>query len=185
MLIFIIGYMGAGKTTLGKRLAERLNYHFHDMDEMFEVSTGYTIGSYFEKFGEAAFRHKEREILFSHLDDLKTVIATGGGTACYADNMAIMNQKGITVFVDTEFETIMKRLAGKIHDRPMLRNIPQEHLPSFIQEHMKGRREFYSKALIKVDGEDVDMEAFVDAVRNANGPSDTVNVDNLRKFVSK
>jgi shikimate kinase len=161
MLIFIIGYMGAGKTTLGKRLAERLNYHFYDMDEMFEVSTGYSIAHYFEKFREAAFRLKEREILFNHLDDLQTVIATGGGTTCYADNMALMNQKGITVYIDTKFETIMKRLEGKIHDRPMLKNIPPEKLPSFIQEHMKSRWEFYSKALIKVDGEEVDLEMIV------------------------
>jgi shikimate kinase len=159
MLIFIIGYMGAGKTTLGKLLAERLKYHFYDMDEMFEISTGYSIGSYFEKYGEAAFRLKEREILFNHLDDLQTVIATGGGTACYADNMAIMNQKGITVFVYTAFETIMTRLSGKIHERPMLMSIPPERLPSFIQEHMNARHEYYSKALIKVDGEEIDLDA--------------------------
>lgn len=174
MLIFIIGYMGAGKTTLGRLLAERLNYHFHDMDEMFEISTGYTIGHYFEKFGEAAFRLKEREILVNHLGDLRTVIATGGGTACYADNMVLMNQKGITIFIDTGFETIIKRLAGKIHDRPMLKHIPPEKLPLFIQEHMNARREFYSKAFIKVDGEEVDLEMLVDAVRSANGPSDAV-----------
>jgi shikimate kinase len=167
MLIFIIGYMGAGKTTLGKRLAERLNCHFYDMDEMFEISTGYSIPSYFEKFGEAAFRLKEREILFNHLADLHTVIATGGGTACYADNMALMNQKGITVFIDTGFETIMKRLEGKIHERPMLKNIPPEKLPLFIQEHMNARRNFYSKALIKVDGEEVDLDGLIDAVRSS------------------
>jgi shikimate kinase len=158
MLIFIIGYMGAGKTTLGKRLAEQLNYHFYDLDEMFEISTGYSIGTYFEKFGESAFRQKEREILFSHLDDIQTVIATGGGTPCYEDNIAQMNRKGITVFIDTRFETIMQRLAGKIHDRPMLKHIPHEQLPSFILEHMKSRLEYYSKALIKVDGEQIDLE---------------------------
>lgn len=158
MLIFIIGYMGAGKTTLGKRLAEQLNYHFYDLDEMFEISSGYSIGNYFDKYGEAAFRQKEREILINHFDDVQTVIATGGGTPCYSDNMALMNQKGITVFIETRFETIMERLAGKIHDRPMLRHIPNEHLPFFICEHMKSRLEFYSMAMIKVDGEEVDME---------------------------
>ena len=158
MLIFIIGYMGAGKTTLGKLLAEQLNYHFHDLDEMFEISTGYSIGSYFEKFGEAAFRQKEREILFSHLDDSETVIATGGGTPCYSDNMTMMNQKGITVFIDISFDTIMERLSGKFHDRPMLKHIPHEQLPEFISEHMKSRLEYYSRALIKVDGDKVDLE---------------------------
>jgi shikimate kinase len=165
MLIFIIGYMGAGKTMLGKRLADRLNYSFYDMDEMFEISSGYSIGSYFEKFGEAAFRQKEREILIGHLEDTQAVIATGGGTPCYGDNMALMNQKGVTVFIDTEFDTIMRRLSGKIHNRPMLKNIPQEQLPDFINEHMSSRREYYSKALIKVDGGDVDMEVN-DILRN-------------------
>jgi shikimate kinase len=169
MLIFIIGYMGAGKTTLGKLLAERLKYHFYDMDEIFEISTGYSIGSYFEKFGEAAFRQKERDILLSHIDDTNTVIAAGGGTPCHADNMAIMNQKGITVFVDTGFETILKRLTGKIHERPMLKNIPKEQLPSFIQEHMKSRNEYYSKALIKVDGEEVDLDLLVSFLKQKPG----------------
>jgi len=167
MLIFIIGYMGAGKTILGKKLAERLNYHFYDMDDMFEISSGYSIGDYFEKFGEASFRKTERQILLNHLEDRQTIIATGGGTACYADNMALMNQKGITIYIDTGIETIMKRLAGKIRNRPMLKNIPNEQLPSFIREHMKIRNEYYSKALIKVDGEQVDMYGLVDAVRSS------------------
>jgi shikimate kinase len=132
---------------------------------MFEISSGYSIGHYFEKFGEAAFRLKEREILFNQMDEQQAVIATGGGTPCYADNMAIMNQKGITIFLDTGFETIMTRLAAKIPERPKLKNIPQEQLPSFIQEHMIARREYYSKALIKVDGEEVDMDGLVESVR--------------------
>lgn len=159
MLIFIIGYMGAGKTTLGKRLAERLNYHFYDLDEMIEISTCYSIGAYYEKFGEGSFRQKEREILLSHLDDQRTIIATGGGTPCYADNMELMNKKGITVYVEVGFETIMKRLAGKLQQRPLLKDIPQELLPQFLMAQLKTRQEFYSKARIKVDGEDVDLDA--------------------------
>lgn len=165
MLIFIIGYMGAGKTTLGKRLADRLKYRFYDMDEMFELSSGYSIGSYFEKFGEAAFRLKEREILISHMKDQQAVIATGGGTPCYADNMALMNQHGLTVFVDTGFDTIMERLSGKIHNRPKLKDVPPDQLPAFVREHMDVRREYYSRALIKVDGEKTDIADLIDAVR--------------------
>ena len=168
MLIFIIGYMGAGKTTLGKHLAERLNYHFFDLDEMIETSTGYSIGRYFEKFGEGAFRQKEREVLLSHLEDRETVIATGGGTPCFADNMALMNQKGITVYVDTRIETIINRLAGEEHQRPLLKNIPPDQFPEFIRDHIKARQAFYSKALIRVEGEEVDFERLVDAVRFAD-----------------
>jgi shikimate kinase len=171
MLIFIIGYMGAGKTTIGKRLAEELNYHFYDLDEMFEISTGYSIGIYFEKFGEVIFRKKEREILFDHLDDVNTVVATGGGTPCFSDNMTLMNQKGITVFIDTRFETIMERLAGKIHDRPMLKDIPHEQLPSFVHRHMISRLEYYSQAKIKVDGDQVNLGQLINAVSSENNSS--------------
>jgi shikimate kinase len=167
MPVFIIGYMGAGKSTLGRHLAERLNYHFYDLDELIEISTGYTIVNYFEKFGESAFRQKEREILCSHLDDNRTVIATGGGTACFADNMQLMNEKGVTVFIDTSFKTIMARLAGKIHQRPLLKDIPSDKLPIFIKEHIKTRQEFYLQAIIRVGGEDVDMEGLLDAVRSS------------------
>jgi shikimate kinase len=148
MLIFIIGYMGAGKTTLGKQFAARLQYHFYDMDEMFEIATGYSIDGFFEEFGEEVFRLKEREILLDHLEDKDIVIATGGGTACYSDNMAIMN-----------------RLAGKMQNRPLLKNIPHQQLPAFIHEQMNNRREFYLKALMKVDGENVDLDEIVDTVR--------------------
>jgi len=166
MLIFIIGYMGAGKTTLGKKLAEGLNYHFFDLDEMIITSTGYSISRYFEKFGEGSFRQKEREILLNHLDDRDTVIATGGGTACYADNMVLMNQKGITIYIDTPFEIVMKRLVLKGQQRPLLKGIPTENLPEFIKKHLKTRQDFYLQAAIKVDGEDVDLEKLIDAVRS-------------------
>jgi shikimate kinase len=166
MLIFITGYMGAGKTTLGKRLAEMLDYNFYDMDEMVEISTGYSIRAYFEKFGESSFRVKERKILLSLSNDTDTVIATGGGTACYADNMDLMNRDGITIFMETKLDTILNRLTGRIHQRPLLKNIPADQLPSFIQEHLKNRMEFYSKARIRVEGEDVDIEALVDTIRH-------------------
>ena len=169
MLIFIIGYMGAGKTTLGKHLAERLNYHFFDLDEAIETSTAYSISGYFEKFGEGSFRQIEREILLRHLDDQDTVIATGGGTACYGENMELMNQKGLTVYLDTAIETIMNRLSGKEHQRPMLMNIPPDELPAFIREHVKTRQKFYSRALIRVEGEEVDLDdlsALLQILRN-------------------
>ena len=166
MLIFIIGYMGAGKTTLGKRLAERLNYRFYDLDEMIETSTTNTINDYFEKFGESSFRLKEREILLNHLDDQDTVIATGGGTACYFDNMDLMNQKGITIYVDTAIESIMKRLADNVHHRPILNHISQDQVHLFINEHIETRRKFYLQAQIKVDGDNVDLEELRNFVLN-------------------
>ena len=169
MLIFILGYMGAGKTTLGQQLAQRLNYHFYDLDEMIEISTGYTIGEYFEKFGEGSFRQKEREILLDHMEDKQTVISVGGGTPCYADNMALMNRKGITVYIDTGIETIMNRLAGKIHERPVLKHIPPGQLLLFIREHLSTRLEFYLQAAVIVNGDSIDLDDIVNAVRSLAG----------------
>lgn len=155
MLIFIIGYMGAGKTTLGKDLAARLGYRFTDLDELIESETACSISRYFARFGEAAFREKEREILLSIIkdNDIDTVIATGGGTPCYADNMELMNKAGVTVFLDTPYEILLTRLIKEYKHRPLLKDIPVAKLPEFIKEHMESRRKFYSRAKIRITGD--------------------------------
>jgi shikimate kinase len=165
MLIFITGYMCAGKTTLGKSLAKRLNCRFYDLDELIEAATGITIREFFEKFSEEDFRIKEREVLLNHIEDEETVMATGGGTACFADNMELMNRNGITVFLDTPVETIIERLAGSARTRPLLKNILADQLAAFIKQHLDSRRGFYEKALIRADGEDI--KEILDAVRSA------------------
>jgi shikimate kinase len=155
MLIFLLGYMGSGKSFTGLKLAEMLRYRFLDMDEMIEISTGFSIADYFEKFGEASFRKKEREILLSHLDDKDTVIACGGGTPCFEDNMDLMNRKGITVFLDTRYEIIIDRFRDKIPHRPLLSKLIPEQIPGFIKQHLEERRTFYENAKIKVEGNDI------------------------------
>lgn len=164
MLIFIIGYMGAGKTTLGRKIADRLQYRFLDLDEMLEISTGYPIAVFFEKFGEQAFRQKEKEVLHNHLADKDTVLATGGGTPCYEDNMEMMNRAGVTVFVDAGHETIMKRLSGKFHIRPLLSHIPEDSLPSFIAGHMASRRVFYEQAKLMIKPEEPDIITLINRI---------------------
>ena len=151
MLIFITGYMGAGKTILGKSLADKLNYRFCDLDELIEKTYGLTIETIFEKYGEAYFREIERESLISLFKDYETVIATGGGTACYLDNMDLMNKAGITVFLDTPVEKIIKRLAGQADHRPLFKNIEPGNLPAFIHKHLESRRRYYDKASIRVE----------------------------------
>jgi len=171
MLIFLLGYMGSGKTVTGQKLAEALHCRFLDMDEMIEISTGFPISDYFEKFGETPFRKKEREILLNHLQDHDTVIATGGGTPCFKDNMELMNRHGITVFLDTPLEIIMERLKGKIEHRPLLNKIPHDQLPEFIREHLKARRGYYERAKIIVSGEEGDFEGLVKALVTLSGNS--------------
>jgi shikimate kinase len=152
MLIFIIGYMGAGKTTLGVQIASRLGYRFLDLDELIVSETGCTIVQLFEQSGEEAFRIKEREILLKHLDDMETVIAAGGGAPCYSDNLDLMNRKGITVFMDTPVETIVARIKAGSCSRPLLKGVADDKLEGFIKKHLESRMKFYSQAQIRVTG---------------------------------
>lgn len=157
MLIFLLGYMGSGKSLTGMKLAEMLHYRFLDMDEMIEISSGYSIAYYFENFGEASFRQRERELLLSHLHDQDTVIACGGGTPCFEDNIDLMNKSGIAVFLDTSVDVILERIRDKILSRPLLSKIPPDKLPEFIRRHLKERRFFYEQAKIIVEKNDVDL----------------------------
>ena len=161
MLIFLLGYMGSGKTTAGVKLAGLLRYRFLDLDDMIELSTGYSIPVFFDKFGESFFRQKEREILMIHLQDRDTVIAAGGGTPCYQDNIHLMNKHGVTVFLDTPYEVIMQRLSGSFSRRPMLNKIPHGNMAGFIREHLDTRRVFYEQAKIHLISNKVDFDFLV------------------------
>jgi shikimate kinase len=164
MLIFIVGYMCSGKTTFGKVLVDSLHYRFIDLDELIVNSTGKSIADYFKDFGESAFRDKERELLLQHLQDQDTVIATGGGAPCYSDNIDKMNQRGLTIFLDTPLDLITARISENIQERPVLKDIPADQLPGFISGHLKSRRGFYEKAKIIV--QKPDTELVVKAVRS-------------------
>lgn len=146
MLVFLIGYMASGKTTVGKLLAAKLEYRFTDLDDEFETLAGMTIADYFRKYGEEAFREKEREILRLHLNDTDTVIATGGGTPCYRDNLEMMNRSGLTVFLDVPVEIIFRRLAGEQLRRPVIKDIPDSELARFISVHLASRRNYYERS---------------------------------------
>jgi shikimate kinase len=161
MLIFVTGYMGAGKTAFGKRLAEKLNCRFYDLDDIIVQTTGISIENNFEKFGEDSFREKERDILLKHLQDTDTVIATGGGTACYANNMKLMNRHGITIFLDTPLEIILIRLSAEYHHRPLLKDIPPDRLSGFIRAHYESRLKYYTLAKIRIDGEILDLDEII------------------------
>lgn len=158
MLIFIIGYMGSGKTTLGRSLAEKYGYNFLDLDDLIISETGYWIAEFFERFGEEEFRKVEYKILLEHLNDKDTVIATGGGTACYADNMDVMNEYGVTVFLDTPVEIILERIMEDLTERPLLKDIPAEERSKFIKQHLEKRKMYYSRAQIRVQGDEINEE---------------------------
>ena len=123
--VYLVGFMGAGKTTVGRLLAERLDAPFVDLDQAFEAMAGRTIRETFETHGEAWFREREAELLSGTAALPRAVVAVGGGTFVFAENRAFVERHGVSVFLDVPFEAISARLSGKAVDRPLFRS-PEE-----------------------------------------------------------
>lgn len=144
--IFLIGYMGSGKTTLGKAFARMLNLTFVDLDWYIEERYHKTISELFAEKGEANFRELERKMLHEVADFENVVIATGGGTPCFFDNMNFMNTRGKTVFLNVGTDVLFQRLAVAKHSRPILSNKTDEQLLQFISESLEKRLSYYTMA---------------------------------------
>ena len=152
MLIFLIGFMGCGKTTLGRKLALRLGNEFIDLDHILEAQTGMTIAGYFSNFGEDAFRKLESEVLKQTKYPENAVVSTGGGLPCFFDNMDWMNEHGKTVYIKLSPKTLADRLENEKDKRPVLREHHGDDLVAFIAGKLAERDTFYSRATIIADG---------------------------------
>ena len=151
-IIFLIGFMGCGKTTLGHKLASRLNYPFMDLDHILEAQAGMTIAEYFSKFGEDAFRKLESEILKKTNYPEHAVVSTGGGLPCFFDNMQWMNAHGKTIYIKLSPKTLAARLENEKAERPVLNGQHGEALVTFIADKLTEREKFYNKAAVIADG---------------------------------
>lgn len=122
MRIFLVGFMAVGKTTVGTALAQRLRVPFYDLDALIEASERRTIKEIFATDGEPYFRQREREVLRStrFLDD--AVIATGGGTFTFDENLIFIKSEGLSIHLAVSFDTLRARLGGKAHDRPLFKD---------------------------------------------------------------
>lgn len=150
--IFLTGYMGAGKTTLGKALARTLNVSFIDLDWYIEERFHKSIPDIFNERGEEGFRTLERNMLREAGEFEDVVIATGGGTPCFFDNMDYMNRQGQTVFLDVPTEVLFRRLRAATQQRPILQGKTNDDLRTFIEEALEKRLPFYTQAHYRFDG---------------------------------
>ena len=147
MKYFIVGYMASGKSTFGKELAKDKGLPFLDLDERVESREGRSTSEIFAKEGDEYFRKREREILHEICNEAdEFVLATGGGTPCFFDNMDYMNQAGTTVFLNTSPLVIVDRLKRQRADRPLLAMYSDDELEFFVREHLESRLSFYLKA---------------------------------------
>ena len=156
--IFLIGYMGSGKTTIGKLLAERLNYTFIDMDTHIEENQFKSVSQIFEELGEEKFRLLEQQCLHEVSRFEKAVIATGGGAPCFFDNMEYMKRHGLTVYLKLSAEQLAMRLeSSRANKRPLLANRKGKELQEFISEGLTKREGFYNNAHISTVGSDEEI----------------------------
>lgn len=144
--IFLVGYMGAGKTTLGRALAKTLGLQFVDLDCYIEERYHKTISQIFADKGENGFRELEKRMLHEAGEFENVVISTGGGTPCFFDNMDYMNSQGTTVYLDVPVERLFIRLSIARHKRPLIKEKNNEELRAFISEQLEKREGYYRKA---------------------------------------
>ena len=144
--IILIGYMGSGKTTVGKALSKETGMMFYDLDWYIESRMRKTISQIFAEKGEEGFRQIEYNMLHEVAEFEDVIISCGGGTPCFFDNMDYLNQQGDVVYLKATPETLYKHLLMAKVERPLLKDKTPEELIAYITEHLKEREPFYGKA---------------------------------------
>lgn len=167
MTLFLIGFMGCGKSSLGRKLAARLGCEFFDTDKAIESDTGVTIGEIFAYEGEEGFRLRERDMLCSLPDGGRVVVATGGGLPCYADNLQVMQSKGRSVYLRLSPEKLVSRLGRGRARRPKIVGMNDEELLKYICDLLPQREEFYMAADVVIECDNLSDVEIVEAIVSA------------------
>lgn len=157
--IFLLGFMGTGKSYWGKLWASHYNLSFYDIDDLIEQVEKDTIANIFEHAGEEYFRVKEASILRDQASNTNCIIACGGGLPCFYDNMKWMNEHGTTIFLTASPRYILSKVLDEIEKRPLLKNFNEAELLFFIEQKLGERFPFYSQANITMDAETIDINS--------------------------
>lgn len=152
-ILFLIGYMGAGKTTSGRLLAEKLGYRFIDLDDLIEEREKMSIPVIFELHGEDHFRKAEQSALYSLKNQDRLVVATGGGCAAFENNIEWLNSQGTTIYLRCHPGVLFHRVAPGKSKRPLLAKMDDVDIMEFLLESLKKRLPYYVQAQITIDGE--------------------------------
>ncbi len=152
--------MGSGKSHWCKKLAKKLKCGAYDLDFLIETYEDNTISEIFGKFGEAHFRKAEAKILRWFVEKKSYVVATGGGTPCFLDNMQWMNKNGITIWIDESVEVLIERLKPEKDHRPLIKDLTDEELNHFLSAKIKEREPFYSQATYRLQDNKITDKSF-------------------------
>ncbi|UYQ94220.1 shikimate kinase [Chitinophaga horti] len=168
MRVFLLGFMGAGKTYWGKQLAEHLQLPFYDLDEVIVEREGMSVSDIFAAKGEDAFRQMEKDALRELVAEQdKFVISCGGGTPCFHDNITFMNEKGTTIWLNPAVETMVERLKRKRGKRPLLQDLTDEELLAFVEKKLMARAPVYEQAKVVITSEDITLDTFDKHLKDA------------------
>lgn len=168
MKIYLIGFMGSGKTHWGRLLSEKLGMRFFDLDEVIVEQAGKPITAIFAEEGEEQFRMMETEVLHTVTESHdQFIMACGGGTPCYFNNIDYMNQSGTSVWINTPLETLFSRLVRQKAKRPLIRDLSDDQLRGFISKKFSDRRMYYEQAELVLDEEPVELEKLIEKIFHA------------------
>jgi shikimate kinase len=163
--IYLIGFMGSGKSTVGRKLAKNLGWSFIDLDRKIEEHTGKTISDIFTQNGENFFRKEEAEILKDIKSIEKAVIATGGGAPCFGNNMDQMLEAGLTIYLRMTPSQLQHRLSGISESRPLISKLNKDQLLDFIVDKLEIRETWYNRAELIIDAATLDLNSLSVLIR--------------------
>ncbi len=163
MKIFLIGFMGSGKTHWGKLLAEKLRLPFFDLDTVITEKENKTISEIFADKGEEYFRYKEKEVLEQVTKENENfILSSGGGTPCFFNNISFMKKNGRVVWLNTSVDILKQRLLKERMTRPLIRNIGEDQLKSYIIRKLGERKMYYEQADVMVNEESILLQPLIE-----------------------
>lgn len=165
--IFLIGFMGSGKSTLGSRLARKIGYQFVDMDHLIEETAGMTVPGIFSEHGEDVFRKWEHDILQELSNRDQVVVSTGGGAPCHGDMINLMNEYGATIYIELSPAALKERLLHSRTERPLIKGKSEPELTVFISTLLAKREPFYKQAQHTVGGLSLNVESLVEILKES------------------
>lgn len=163
--IFLIGFMGCGKSTVGRNLARALNWKFIDLDQFIQEQEGLSITEIFNQQGEEVFRLLEKNALEKAATLENVVIATGGGAPCHHNNLERMKESGLTIYLKLEPEGLLERLLPARKSRPLIANKSDDELLLFIREKLAEREPFYNQASVIADASVTGIEPYLQLIK--------------------
>ena len=164
MKIYLVGFMGSGKTTAAKKAASRLKLTHIDIDSLIENKYCESIKNIFKNEGEDWFRVIEREVLISTFSMDDVVVSTGGGTPCFFDNMDLINSNGTSFYIKIKYKALLNRLINSKKERPLIINMKNEDLELYVKQLLEKRETYYNKAHYTIEGESINIDHIIDKI---------------------